>query len=92
MATATAIIPAGWSRTKDFDNYTATWAKQTACGACPDTYGESYAIEVWYDVHTRAWVVMAVSVEGYQTGPAEYVLEGKRDAFIVAERWAGCPH
>lgn len=45
-------------------------------------------IGYWYNRSERAWVIQALSVEGYQVGASEYIGSGKEDALEVAAEMA----
>lgn len=44
------------------------------------------AISMWYDRHTRAWVLYPVSVEGYQLDTARYGFS-RAEAKAIKEDW-----
>lgn len=87
------MFSTGFTRTKRDDWYTATYQKATVCAEGPDLNcpDGTVVISVWYDVHSRSWVVATLDGNGWDSGPTEYYID-RDEAFAVARRWATCPH
>lgn len=43
-------------------------------------------VEVWYDRHSKSWVVQLMNVSGYQIDTAVYV-HSKREALAQRDLW-----
>jgi hypothetical protein len=84
-----AATPKGWTRTKRPDWHTATYRRDALCSQCERTEGETIAVEAWYDVYSRSWVVQTVDANGWDTGICEYWLD-RSEVFAAGNRLAVC--
>jgi hypothetical protein len=84
-----SATPAGWTRTKRPDWHTATYRRDALCTECVRTEGETVAIEVWYDVYSKHWLVQPVDSNHWDTQSTSYVLD-RADAFAEGNMLARC--